>query len=156
MLRHTTLLLCGGILLGACSDANSIRSNGTATIEKPVFSARGQEPGWLLTPGTDQLVLLADYGQRRIALPLPPRQAIPNGYRYVIANDAHRLRIDVVDALCHDTMSGLPYPAMVTLDLDGRRLDGCGGAPETLLQGNAWVVERIGDAAVLDGARPIA
>ena len=46
------------------------------------------------------------------------------------------------------------YVASLRASTGGQRLDGCGGAPEALLQGEAWTVERIGDSAVLDGAPP--
>lgn len=152
MLRALPLLLTAS-LLTACAVAET--PPGTSSIiDQPLFTARGQEPGWLLTIGSDRLVLMANYGQQRISLPLPPRQPLPNGHRYAASSEANRLRVDVVAALCQDTMSGMPYPAMVTIDLDGQRLDGCGGAPEALLQGETWTVERIGDRAVLDGARP--
>ncbi len=152
MLRALPLLLTAS-LLAACAAAEP-SPGGSDIIDQPLFTARGQEPGWLLTIGSDRLVFLANYGQQRISLPLPQRQPLPNGYRYAAASEANRLRVDVVATLCQDTMSGMPYPAMVTIDLDSQRLDGCGGAPEALLQGEAWTVEWIGDSAVLDGARP--
>jgi heat shock protein HslJ len=61
--------------------------------------------------------------------------------------------VTIVDRLCVDTMSGMPRPNRVTVLLDGRELNGCGGDPAVLLQGAEWVVEDIAGAGIVDGSR---
>ncbi|HEX7038391.1 MAG TPA: META domain-containing protein [Pseudomonadales bacterium] len=117
------------------------------------FEARGNEPGWLLTIDGERMALRWNYGDDEIAVPRPRAEATPDGRRYVASGDGRELRVDVVDALCRDDMSGMPYPSRVTVTIDGETLRGCGGAPESLLTGGEWVVEDIAGRGVVDGSR---
>jgi uncharacterized membrane protein len=38
----------------------------------------------------------------------------------------HRLTVEIAPRRCHDAMSGEPFPAAVTVTIDGRELRGCG------------------------------
>lgn len=92
-----------------------------------VFHAVGQEPGWTLdiVPG-QRLVLVADYGERRVVTPDPGPRSGDGWTTYEAATEAHRLRVEIVARPCFDGMSGAPYPASVTVTLDGRTYAGCG------------------------------
>jgi heat shock protein HslJ/uncharacterized lipoprotein YbaY len=99
---------------------------------------RGNEPGWVATLTPEALVLSTEAGDRiETPLPaaLPPDTAAPLTTTY--ATDA--LRVAITDTLCHDTMTGMPYPYAATLTYEGQTLDGCGGEPGTLLHGE-WTL----------------
>jgi heat shock protein HslJ len=71
--------------------------------------------------------------------------------RLVATDRGHRLVVTVDERPCADTMTGMPFPVRVTLDLDGRRLTGCGGETLTVIEGG-WRVIRLGDGPVPGGA----
>jgi heat shock protein HslJ len=59
----------------------------------------------------------------------------------------------VLDRICRDTMTGLPRPNTVEVNMDGRVLNGCGGDPGVLLQGVTWIVQSIGGSPVVPKSR---
>jgi len=91
------------------------------------FRARGNEPGWSLEIGARDMTLFADYGELRLAGPAPAPVHSADTTRYSARPQGHVIDVTVVHRLCHDGMSGFPYPSIVTVRLDGRELHGCGG-----------------------------
>ena len=93
------------------------------------FWASGNEPSWNLIIGAERVVLLMDLGETRLEFPgldtvdLDPRA--PFG-RHLLRKDGHTLEIEIRDDLCLDSMSGAPFPAGVSLTLDGQEMRGCG------------------------------
>lgn len=94
------------------------------------FRAVGQEPGWVLEVYNDSLVVLeADYGADRLAIPTNAAPATGNAFTFDGREGGRMLSVVVTEAPCQDTMSGEAYPATVTVRLDGERsLQGCGRA----------------------------
>jgi putative lipoprotein len=89
------------------------------------FRAVGQEPGWFLEIDQQrEMRLLYDYAEREAREPAP----LPVIAGDMTTWDAGRLRASSVDRLCHDGMSGQPFPRTVTVVVDGRELHGCGRA----------------------------
>ena len=117
------------------------------------FTALGNEPGWRLDIGGGRMSLNADYGATTMALSAPAPAPIAGGR--VFAGDAtgRPVRVTVLDRICHDTMTGMPRPFTVSVEFDGRRLEGCGGEPASLLRG-AWAVESIDGTPVLPDGKP--
>ncbi len=111
------------------------------------FTARGHEPGWMLRIGAETMDLLFDYGQGRLSVATPEPEAIEGGARYVAGSGL--VSATVLDTLCSDAATGLPYPSTVTVSLGERSLTGCGGEPETLIAGDPWRVEAIGAAEII-------
>jgi hypothetical protein len=92
-----------------------------------VFRALGQEPGWLVEIDADgRMVILLDYGSERIEAAAPAPESTARGTEYRTRTPDHSIRVGIVDQPCTDTMSGEPFPAVVTLTVDGRSYDGCG------------------------------
>ncbi len=114
----------------------------------PHVSARGNEPGWSLTIDADSLELVTDYGQSRLAVAAPAPRAIPGGTRYEAQNGD--VIIEIMDQVCRDGMSGMPYPQQVSVVYSGTTLRGCGGESVDVLTGPAWVVEDIDGVGVVD------
>lgn len=93
------------------------------------FHAVGQEPGWLLDIYEgERIEFVGDYGETRIVTPAPAPDGRGPRTTYEIETDAHALTIVILDQPCRDAMSGAPFPATVTVTLDGREYRGCGRA----------------------------
>lgn len=122
------------------------------SIELP-FTAIGNEPGWMLRMSAEQLELTTDYGKNTISLPTPQIKQILGGYQFHTKNDAHSATLNVHKKLCYDSMTGRPFPAFVTLNLDGETLQGCGGDPLDLLVGIEWFVEDIVNEGIIDSSK---
>lgn len=117
-------------------------------LEPDTYRARGREPGWSLSLAPERLVLELDDGAQRVVTPLPAREVRDNVTHLAVRTEAHDLRVAIAPGPCRNGVDSLPYPDRVTLELDGRVLNGCGGDPAALLQGDAWTVDRIGDMAI--------
>ncbi len=122
------------------------------TIELP-FTARGNEPGWMLRMSAEQIELTTDYGKNTITLPTPQVKHIMGGYQFHTGDETHSLTLEVHKKLCYDSMTGRPFPAFVTLNLDDETLPGCGGDPLDLLVGVEWVVEDIASEGIIDNSK---
>lgn len=122
------------------------------SIELP-FTAIGNEPGWMLRMSTEQLELTTDYDQNTISLPTPQVKQILGGYQFHTKNDDHSATLTVHKKLCYDSMTGRPFPAWITLELDGETLQGCGGDPLDLLVGIEWFVEDIANEGIIDSSK---
>ncbi|MCG6658620.1 C-type lysozyme, inhibitor [Halomonas campisalis] len=95
-----------------------------------MFHARGNEPGWVANLAHDvpEVSLLLDYGTRELTLPYrvteldnaEGRVTLASG----LADQPFELRLEA--RACFDDMSGKPFPARVTLSIDGKRYRGCG------------------------------
>jgi len=111
--------------------------------EASAFRARGNEPGWAVTIGADELELVTQYGEVTTTVPAPEPQV--TGERMVYQADTERgpLAVTIVPGPCIDSMSGMPYPRSVTVEFAGATLQGCGGEPRELLLGDEWVVDSV-------------
>ena len=142
----SSLALYGCARNDLASDRINVGSN-TA-----VFRATGNEPGWRLDIGTDQMILLTNFGQTRIVVPTPIAEPVNGTRKYRARTQDHELTVTMADRPCTDSMSGMPYPNTVRVVLDGGELTGCGGDPATLLQGAEWVVEDLNGPGLVKGS----
>ena len=108
------------------------------------LTARGNEPGWVLTVADGGFVYDGDMGARRVEGPLPAAVPRLGGAGFVVSED---FRFTLDQTLCRDTMSGMPFPVSVTLTEAGRTLTGCGGQSGDLIAG-LWTVEALDGAAL--------
>jgi len=89
------------------------------------FRAVGQEPGWQLEIQQERnLLLVVDYGSRRILEPTPEPELTEEGERYRTSDG--RVQVEIITESCADTMSGARYTHRVSVQLDGRTYRGCG------------------------------
>ncbi len=118
----------------------------------PSYTARGQEPGWLLTINDAETTLEWNYGEDKLSTVTPvPRPSI-NGRRYTIDDGVRQVIVDITHGLCRDSMSGMPYPDEVMILMGDTTLKGCGGEPVSLLTGGEWRVEDINGGGVIDNS----
>jgi heat shock protein HslJ len=122
-------------------------------VESDVFRARGNEPFWNLEVAGSTMTLKTPEAAPT-SFTVAFAESIPGGRRYEGHAGEHTITALVVDRLCADTMTGMPYPAAVTVQADGRRYVGCGGEPASLLRGPAWEVEAIDGQEVAADPRP--
>lgn len=102
-----------------------------------MFKGQGNEPGWAVALAHDspELTLTTDYGENVETLPYMVSVMDNDAGRVVLENadadDFFRVRIEA--GACFDGMSGHPFPARVTLTIDGEQYSGCGQgiAPST-------------------------
>lgn len=102
------------------------------------FRALGQEPGWQLEIRKGaEMRLTYDYGAGTAVTPAAKAQIDPtSGTRtYHAVTEANELRVVIVPVQCADAMSGRPFPATVSVTLNGRTLRGCGEELETPYEG---------------------
>ncbi|MBI0434224.1 META domain-containing protein [Roseomonas sp. KE0001] len=102
--------------------------------------ASGNEPFWSLRIGAGQMRLSRPGLPDRTA-PAPAAENLPEGRRYEAAGLALTLR----PGPCEDSMSGARFAERAVLEINGERLEGCGGEelPPGRLEDTRWVVTRI-------------
>lgn len=156
-LTHLLIVAAAPLGLMACSGEERFPEP-LADIETPAepaaesgeaFTARGNEPGWTLTLDGTTLTYVYAYGESTRTAPQPAPQAYEGGRRYATADGA--LVFTVVDTLCADDMSGMPYPKSVTVESEGSTYRGCGGETQDLVTGE-WEVIEVNGAEVMPGA----
>lgn len=140
---HPTVLF-GASLLASCQTAEPPQ-------EKPeiYFTARGNEPGWILRFDTKNIDFEGDYGATKIKVAKPEGRPSFNGMRYV----TDRLKVDVTHATCADVMSVQRYAETVTVLANGKEYKGCGGRnlPPESLNETAWSIIMMDQLPVLPG-----
>ncbi len=93
------------------------------------FWAVGNELSWNLVMGRERVVLMSDRGQTNLEFSglkegqLKPRS--PMG-TYEFENGTNKLKIEIIEGLCTNTMSGEPFAVSVRITLDDKEMTGCG------------------------------
>jgi heat shock protein HslJ len=119
-------------------------------MRPPVYTARGNEPFWSFNVAAPDFVITSLDGVLAAGT-LPEAVWRDGAVEWDIPEQGLRLRM--VEAICRDDMSGMPYPETVTLTTPEGERSGCGGDPVSLLAGGEWVIEDIGGGGVIDNAR---
>ncbi len=114
------------------------------------FTARGQEPGWMITIDASTIFLNSEYGALRLSMPRTEPRAIAKGILYSTEEGGRRLEVFIRPEICADVATGMPHPYQVRFELDGQGHAGCGGDPNTLLTGGEWTVQTIGGVPVIE------
>lgn len=113
------------------------------------FTARGQEPGWIVRFDAEKIAFEGDYGETKIIVPKPEGRPSFNGMRYI----TDRLTVDVTHSTCTDVMSGQRYAETVTVLVGSKEYKGCGGRnlPPESLDGTSWTIVMMDQMPVLEG-----
>jgi heat shock protein HslJ len=118
--------------------------------EPPVyFTARGNEPGWIVRFDSEKIAFEGDYGETKISVAKPEGRPSFNGMRYL----TEQLTVDVTHVTCTDVMSGQRYAETVAVLVNGKEYKGCGGRnlpPESLNCTN-WTILMMDQLPVIDG-----
>jgi heat shock protein HslJ len=106
------------------------------------FVARGNEPGWSITLDADKMVFQSEDGSVPVTTALPTPEVVEAGLVYRAADAS--MTLTALPTICRDTMTGMPSPVTVALQIGSQSLKGCGGASMDLLAGPEWTVTMIG------------
>jgi heat shock protein HslJ len=92
------------------------------------FYAAGNEPGWTLEIGTEEIVFQTNYGQETYRFPTPEPEVDPEKLRtvYRVQSAGHDLVVEILGLACADNMSGEKFESTVQITFDGRTHPGCG------------------------------
>lgn len=126
-----------------------------ATQAQADYRASGTEPFWSLTIGAQTMRFEAP-GRPPVAVQTPK---VIHGFAGEIWQ-TRRINVNTNHRPCSDGMSDRTYPDTVTVTVDGRTYQGCGGEPRaqqgpasTLLEGN-WRIESLNGRPVLRSSNP--
>ncbi len=115
------------------------------------YRATGQEPGWSLTWWGDGVAMVFAAENQRIEGESIERLEAEGGWTLVAQTARGELRMSVESGrTCRDSMSGMPHPDSVRLQLGEQTLNGCGGEPMQMLRGAEWRLVSLDGNAVLD------
>ncbi|MBY9068290.1 META domain-containing protein [Hyphomonas sp. WL0036] len=112
------------------------------------WMAQGNEPGWTVTLDGTTLSYVYAYGESRYEAPQPEAEAVEGGKRYTTADGV--LSVLVLDKICADDMSGMPFPQTVTVQMEDARVNGCGGKTSDLIEGE-WQIVEVNGPPVMPG-----
>ncbi len=137
------LILSGMSILAACQTAVPEQED-----SQVYFTARGNEPGWIVRLDSENIRFEGDYGETKITVAKPEGRPSFNGMRYL----TDRLTVDVTHATCTDGMSGQRYAETVTVLANGKAYKGCGGRnlPPESLDGTSWTMIMLDHLPVLE------
>jgi uncharacterized membrane protein len=125
------LLRINGIERRGCVSDRPAAIREGARLRGVDYRAMGNEPGWHLeitNSGISRYV--GDYGATVVEYPTPPPG---DGHgdgaiTYVWADDGFRIAISLRPEPCQDTMADVDYPWTASVDVNGRKLNGCAWA----------------------------
>lgn len=110
------------------------------------LKATGNEPGWRLDASRDGVTFTSEPGAQS-AGPLPEPDLGSAGLTYT---PAAGFTFTLSPGPCYDTMTGMPHPVSATVEIGQDIFLGCGGDPESLLEGT-WNVAEIEGTPVAEG-----
>jgi heat shock protein HslJ len=142
-----TLMTRSGLFIGASLSLILLTSCQTTPPAPPpedgapIYTARGNEPGWILKMDGKTLDYEGDYGETKIRVPAPEPRPSFNGMRHV----TDRLTVDITYSACADDMSGKRFTDTVSVIADGKQVSGCGGRPlpPESLDDTVWMISML-------------
>jgi heat shock protein HslJ/uncharacterized membrane protein len=112
------------------------------------FRAQGNEPFWSLRK-TDDAITFQPMGADMVTIaPVPDPTTEGDAEVFRADVEGETFVLGVASRVCTDTMSGMPFPKTVAVELGADSFAGCGGEPVSLLLGT-WKVTAI------DGEPPL-
>jgi len=110
-----------------CKTVPKEKAWAAAKIRGVDFRALGQEPGWILEITKDKkLRYVGNYGKDTVVTATPKPVTTDSEIMYQARTDAHKLKVEITDKPCTDSMSGFRFPKSVAVTLDGKTYHGCG------------------------------
>lgn len=132
-----TILSIPLLALAACATTGAADAGGS-------YRALGTEPFWSVTVADGRMTYESPDGG--FSVPAPRVRETGDGRRY----ETPRITLDIWAAECSDGMSDRRFADTVRATVDGRTLNGCGGAilPPASLAGTNWSIVEIAGMAV--------
>jgi len=116
------------------------------TAIQPPLTARGNEPGWIMTVEAGQMSFTPVDGEKMVSGVPEPQGVDGGGARFI----GEGMSLTLSPAICHDTMTGMPYPLTAKVEAANNLYDGCAGLPSDLLAGGQWNVVQITDTMMAE------
>lgn len=133
----------------ACSSVSDETVGLPAEPGELELRAVGNEPFWSLQVFAEQ-VNLQRLGADTEFFAITSKTQTDDSQRVRFTNHAFSGSALVRNELCHDSMTGMPYPYSAQVQIPGETLQGCAGEPLDLLQANPWRFDQLGDHSVAD------
>jgi len=124
-----------------------------ASAEAELFQARGNEPSWSLRKTAGEITFQNMGGALRIVAPVPAPIVEGGTETFKATADGTAFVLVVAAKWCNDTMSGMPYPASVSVVIGAETFKGCGGDPAALLRGG-WRISQVDGKPVIAQTMP--
>lgn len=122
----------------------------------PPYRARGNEPFWSIVVDASELRWSTPDTAYPVIWSGLTRSARADGFDLTAHHEGRVLALGATNLICRDNMSGMPYPETVTVRIDDREFQGCGGEPLALLTAHEWTVAMIDGTAVAGRAPTLA
>jgi len=151
LIAPTASLLTALSLVGCSAVNEKPASYATSDMISPnlPFKAQGNEPAWQLTVTTSYLELTQGYEQKPQQFALVEQQQADK--LFITAGEKKELTAALTPNICHDSMTGMPYPWQAEVTVENKTLQGCGGDPLELLLGE-WQIEDINGEGIIDSS----
>jgi len=131
--------------------ALSVIASAAAAAESSDFRAHGNEPSWSIHKTDAGITFRLMDGRTVTISPLPVVQKSGGVEIYQSTTQDQPFTLTITNEICVDSMSGMPYPASVAVEVAAKLFTGCGGEPEALLRGE-WAVKQINGRPVADAS----
>lgn len=121
-------LVVDGVRYESCARNNYRSVWEDARLDGIDFRALGNEPGWIVDiHAGDRFDVQWRYGERTATLPYADPET-PDDSTTVFQTETadHSLSMTITAGGCTDSMSGISFPAAVTIRIDGSEYTGCG------------------------------
>ena len=115
------------------------------------WTARGNEPGWLLEISDEAITFTTQEGETLTIEPVPRPIRAEDIEVYATSAEGDAFTLVAANKVCSDAMSGMPHPKTVVVAINGNAFVGCGGEPVSLLVGE-WRIEEIAGQPVVAGS----
>lgn len=143
--------VAGAAVLTGCT-TNPANQQETAAAENRdiIFEMRGNEPFWRAEVAATEVYLhRMGEAEARYSIKQQPAPGPRQIYQLQAMNERSTALVTVDQMLCHDSMSGMPYPQQVLWSTEqGEVLRGCAGHPSALLVGSEWHITALQGVAV--------
>jgi len=124
----TALLQLPGRESAACEEDRPRSLREDARRRGVQYRGVGNEPGWRIEIGPEEILVETDYGENRVMLPIPPEVAFEGVQNFEQRTPRHHLRVAIEETRCLDSMTGDEFASTIKITLDGREFRGCGDA----------------------------
>ncbi len=143
-------LLTSVLLLSGCVNMTQIDTITKEQSNLLPSKSMGNEPYWQVILDDDKAKIILPLAQKELVFSELIKQQTSKGWSITTAKNSS-LKIDYKNTICTDTMTGMPYPWQVELNLDGEKMMGCGGDSSELLIGE-WQIEDINNQGIIDSS----
>jgi len=112
------------------------------------FQARGNEPSWSLRKTAGEITFQRMGGAQSKVAPVPAPIMEIGTETFKATADGKAFVLVIAAKRCNDSMSGMPYPASVSVVIGAETFKGCGGDPAALLHGG-WRISQVDGKPVI-------